>query len=323
MNKSASFELQGHRGARGLRPENTLPSFELALDLGVDAIETDVHLTSDGVPILCHEPILDARLCRACRPGVPGPETKPFLARLTLDQVRGYRADVNPDPVRFPKQQAGPSPLADMLAAQWGHHPYGLPTVAELFSFVRAYAGEEGANLGKTADQRQRAARLIFDLELKRVPFHPELINDGFVGREAGLLEVRLLEEIRRAGVLDRTRVRSFDHRCLAAIKALEPRLALAVLIADTAPISPARLAREVGAEAYCPDYRFVDEELVRRAHAEGVRVIPWTVNDAADWKKLRDWGVDGITTDYPARIELPNFPELSWTRHEQSFKMG
>jgi glycerophosphoryl diester phosphodiesterase len=297
----STFELQGHRGARGLRPENTLPSFELAIDLGVDAIETDVHLTRDGVPIHCHEPILGERLCRLWRSGPPAPHDKPYIAGLTLDQLRCYVADVNPDPVRFPQQQAGPATLAELLAEQWGHHPYGLPTVAELYNFVRAYAGEEGVKAGKSIDQRQSAARLVFDLEIKRVPFHPEYINDGFLGREAGLLEVRLLEEIQRASMLGRTRVRSFDHRSLAALKALEPSLAVAVLIADTAPVSPGLLARQVGAEFFCPDYRFVDEELIRQAHAEGVRVIPWTVNEVADCKKLRDWGVDGVTTDYPS----------------------
>ena len=284
-----------------------MPSFELAIDLCVDAIETDVHLTGDGVPILCHEPILDERLCRTWRSGSPAVDTKPWLARLPLDQVRCYRADVNPDPRRFPRQQIEASPLAELLANEWGCHPYGLPTVAELFAFVRAYAGDEGIKTGKSDSQRQCAARLIFDLEIKRVPFHPEYINDGFRGREAGLLEVRLLEEMQRASVLDRTRMRSFDHRCLAAIKALQPSLAVAVLIADTIPVSPGELARQVGADIFCPDYRFVDEELVRRAHDEGIRVIPWTVNDFVDWEKLRSWGVDGITTDYPDLDQAAN----------------
>ena len=86
------------------------------------------------------------------------------------------------------------------------------------------------------------------------MPFYPELINDGFAGREPGLLEKRLLEEIQRASVLSRTRVRSFDHRSLAAMKTLEPAMSLAVLMADeTAPLHPGRLAREVGAKCTVP----------------------------------------------------------------------
>lgn len=300
MSFERPFELQGHRGARGLRPENTLPSFELALDLGVDSIETDVHLTSDGVPILCHDPILDERLCRLRGEGAPPPASKPWIARLTLEQLRCYRADINPAPHRFPQQQAVPAPLADLLAHRWSVDPYGLPTVGELLAFVVAYAGEDGKTAGKSEAQRQKAARVLFDLEIKRVPFHPEFMGDGFNGKEPGQLEVRLLEEVRKWGVLDRCRVRSFDHRSLAAVKMLEPKLPVAVLIAETLPVSPGGLARQVGAEFFCPDYQFVDETLVRRAHAEGLRIIPWTVNERVDFGRLRDWGVDGITTDFP-----------------------
>src|SRR5204863_10044856 len=94
----ATFELQGHRGARGLRPENTLPSFEAALDAGVTSIETDVHLTADNVPVLYHDAILSERLCRLL-PGVRGLDAsrRPALRSLTLADLRTYRADLNPD----------------------------------------------------------------------------------------------------------------------------------------------------------------------------------------------------------------------------------
>src|SRR5438132_2780235 len=95
------FDLQGHRGARGLRPENTLPSFEAAFDAGVTSIETDVCLTADGVPVLFHDAALSECLCRLL-PGATGPEParRPALCGLTLAQLRGYRADRNPDPSR-------------------------------------------------------------------------------------------------------------------------------------------------------------------------------------------------------------------------------
>src|SRR3954470_22797234 len=101
------FLLQGHRGARGLRPENTLPSFEAALDAGVTTVETDLHLTRDGVAVLCH----DARLGEwwATPLGsapVLGPAHRPAISSLTVEELRGYRADRNPDPARFPGQSA-------------------------------------------------------------------------------------------------------------------------------------------------------------------------------------------------------------------------
>src|SRR2546427_2884062 len=93
------FDLQGHRGARGLKPENTLPSFEVAFDLGVTSVETDVHLTRDGVAVIFHNHHVSERLCHR-REGadVPDPRTRPLVAALTLDQLRGFRACFNPDP---------------------------------------------------------------------------------------------------------------------------------------------------------------------------------------------------------------------------------
>src|SRR5260370_31045039 len=93
---SKRFDLQGHRGARGLKPENTLPSFEVAFDLGVTSVETDVYLTADGVPVLFHDPVISDRL----------------ISSLTLAQIRGYRADGNPNPQQFPQPSIEITPLA-------------------------------------------------------------------------------------------------------------------------------------------------------------------------------------------------------------------
>src|SRR5262245_41642681 len=115
------FDFQGHRGARGLQPENTLPSFEIALDHGVTAIETDIHLTRDNVPVLCHDPHITERLCvRLPGSKAPEPKERAAIRSLTLEQLRSYRADVNPDPVRFPDQHADVPPLAKTFAAATG-----------------------------------------------------------------------------------------------------------------------------------------------------------------------------------------------------------
>src|SRR5438270_12447976 len=109
---SGTFHLQGHRGARGLKPENTLPSFEAALDAGVSSVETDLHFTRDGVVVLCHEPALDATLFTP-----PAPDVIPtVIAALTLAELRAWRADRSPDPVRFPNQDAVITPLARWFA---------------------------------------------------------------------------------------------------------------------------------------------------------------------------------------------------------------
>jgi glycerophosphoryl diester phosphodiesterase len=295
---STHFELQGHRGARGARPENTLPSFEAALDAGVDAVETDLQLTHDAVPVLCHDPLLSSRLCG----NLPFPEGTP-ISRLSLAELRRCRLDRNPDLQRFPDQKADVPPAAALFAEKHGLDPYGVPALADLFAFAAAYAGELGERAGKSSERRDRARRLRFDLELKRVPFHPEAIGDDFTGGAAGLLERRVAEAARAAGAAGRTRVRSFDHRSVRALREIAPEIEGAVLVADAAVIDPAEVAQRAGAAVYCPSYMFVDEEQVRKAHAGGVRVLPWTVNDAAAWRRLLAWGVDGLATDFPDRL--------------------
>ncbi len=298
------FDAQGHRGARGLQPENTLASFETALDYGMTAIETDVHLTRDNVPLLSHDPYISERLC-SLLPGrtAPEPAGHPAVRSLSLEQLRCYRADRNPDPARFPEQKTDVPPLTRALADAWNMHPYVIPTLADLIRFVEEYAGEQGRALGKTEQQRAGAGRLRFDLELKRQPFRPETIGDGFDGTNPGVLERRVVEVVTQAGVVDRTIVRSFDHRCVRAIRQLEPGLTTAVLIAGTAPIHPAALVRDADAQIYCPEFLYLRQEDVAECHAEGVRVVPWTVNETEDVKRLQEWNVDGMTTDYPDRL--------------------
>jgi glycerophosphoryl diester phosphodiesterase len=284
------FHLQGHRGARGVHPENTLPSFEAAFDAGVSSIETDLHLTRDRVIVLHHDAFLDS-----------SPNT--LISQICLNDLRRYRIDRNPDPRRFPDQRAIVTPLAKRFAQRHGVYPFGIPTLSELFQFVEDYAGDAGEQVGKTPWQRQRARHVRFDLELKRVPFHPEAIGDGFDGTSPGVLEECLVDTVRHANAVMRTTVRSFDHRSVRFLRRMEPGLTGAVLIAETTPIAPAELVERADASFYCPDYRFVDADVVRQIRAAGAQILPWTVNHSAEWQRLIDWGVDGITTDLPARL--------------------
>ncbi|HEV2946356.1 MAG TPA: glycerophosphodiester phosphodiesterase family protein [Gemmataceae bacterium] len=304
QSRRATFELQGHRGARGLKPENTLASFEVAFDLGVSSIETDVHLTADSVPILFHDSSVSDSLYHAIPgKGATDPGNRALISSLTLDDLRKYRADRNPDPARFPNQDNQPTPAAKSFAALRGLDLLTPPTLPELFAFATAYAGDLGKESGKSEAHRARASKIRFDLELKRVPFRPAVIGDAFDGQTAGLLEQRVIQVIREAGMTHRTRIRSFDHRCVRLIADIEPGLERAILIAGTAPVSPAELVLQAGAQVYCPEIDFLDELQVRQIHESGFKVIPWTVNDPGDWQKLLDWGVDGITTDFPDRL--------------------
>jgi len=301
--QSSSFDLQGHRGARGLKPENTLPAFEIAFDLGVTSVETDVHLTADGVPILFHDAEVSDRLCRL----IPGsgavePSKRPKVSSLNLMQIRQYRADINPNPNRFAVQDNQTTPLADWFAERHGIEAFAPPTLADLFSFTLAYAGEPGRKAGKTDQRRNQSGRVRFDLELKRVPFRPAVIGDGVDGTTSGILEQRVIQAARDANMINRVSFRSFDHRCIRIMGELAPESTRAILV-EGAPVSPADLARQAGAQVYCPEFEFLDELQVQQIHEAGLRVLPWTVNEPADWQRLLDWGVDGITTDFPDQL--------------------
>jgi len=299
-----SIEVQGHRGGRGLKPENTLPAFEVAMDLGVASIETDLHLSADGWPVLHHDPFLNPGLVRRL-PGSTGPDPaeRPRIRSLSLVQLRGYRADGQPFPVRFPGQDVAVTPLAALFAARHGIHPYTPPTLADLCAFVHAYAGDLGHEAGKSDAPRRAAAHVRLDLELKRVAYHSEYIGDDFDGERPGLLEQRVAQIVSAAGLAERTTVRSFDHRAVRAMRALNPAITGGVLIGDAVPAAPEQVARAAGASVYCPRFSFVDEITIRRLHDHGMRVLPWTVNEPADWDRLLGSGVDGLTTDYPDRL--------------------
>jgi glycerophosphoryl diester phosphodiesterase len=189
--------------------------------------------------------------------------------------------------------------LAERFAAARGFDARAIPTLADFFAFVAEYASD----LCKTPMQREQARRLIFDIELKRVPFEPATIGDDFDGDKPALLERVVVDAIRSADVVERARVRSFDHRSVLAVKTLEPKLTTGLLIYNTLPVDVAALLESARADIYCPDYRFLDARTVRQVIAAGKRVIPYTVNEPHDWQRLHEWGVHGICTDVPDQL--------------------
>lgn len=300
-------EIHGHRGARGLRPENTLPAFELALDLGVTALELDLHLTNDGIPVVCHDPRLSPRLARRA-PGVdsseiPDSAALPAIAGMTYRQLKHYLVDRNPEPRRFPEQRAVAGALAQWFAEQYHLPPFAIPTLGDVFEFVSAYAGQPGEKVGKPEDKRQRAASVIFNIELKRDPKRPENIPDRFDGQQPGHFEQAVWETINKHRVQRRCIIQCFDWRVLRIFHAFDASLALSALL-DSAP--PADLTEQlnlVKATIYSPNHQRLTEPLTKAVQQSGKRVIPYTINEESRMATLLDWGVVGIITDFPDRL--------------------
>ena len=282
-----AFELQGHRGARGLEPENTLAAFERALAIGVSTLELDIALTADGVPVIVHDPHLPPDMARDAQGQWLATPT-PLIRGLTLAQVQAYdlgRAREGSTTARnFPQQQA--------------RDGQRLPTLAELLARVKAL-GADGVR---------------FNIEVKTNPAKP-----GDTATPEQFVHA-ILAVVREAGMQNRVMLQSFDWRSLRLAQQLAPELPLAYLTvksrnADNASDpqwtaglkladhpSVAHMVRAAGGTFWTPNFASLSEAAVRQAQALGLKVIAWTVNEPADMQRLIDWGVDGLITDYPDR---------------------
>ena len=155
---------------------------------------------------------------------------------------------------------------------------------------MKAYA----ADPRKSDEQRANAGQLVLDLEIKNEPFEAP-IPATMVNRVADLID--------ESGMRTRCRVRSFDHRIVKQMGELLPKLRTGVLITGTVPVDQVEMVLAANAAFYCPDYRILEKSQVKLMHEEGIRVLPWTVNEPWEWQHLLDWDVDGITTDDPAAL--------------------
>ena len=288
------FDLQGHRGARGRRPENTLPGFEFTLDLEVTTLEFDLQLTKDDVVVVSHDGVLGEN----CH--VEGAELPRQVRELTLPELKQYRCDLNPDANRFAEQVAQAMPLAG--------EDYTVPTLQELFEFVEAYASSDI----KSESQRERASTVRFNMETKRKPRKPELIGDGFDGKTPGLFEKRIVELVEQYDLVERVTIQSFDHRSINVIPQLNPDIQTVALTARGTNV--AQIAEETSATVWSPDYKTLTAKNLATAHEAGLLVIPWTVNEPDVMEKLIELGVDGLITDYPdLLVEILKKRGIEW----------
>ena len=288
-----AFDLQGHRGARGLRPENTLAGFAHAAAIGVSTLEMDLAVTRDGELVIAHDPFLNPDLVR-------GPDGRwlatkgPAIHALTLADLKRYDIGrINPD-----------GKYTSLFPAQQPVDGQRFPTLAEVFALV----------LGSGKPLR-------LNIETKITPNSPgETVDPATFARLA-------VDAVRAAAFAQRATIQSFDWRPLLHLKKLAPEIETACLTSETETLdtvqrksaapspwhagldlaahggSLPRLVRAAGCGTWSPSWRNVTPALVAEAHALALKVVPWTVNDPADMARLIDLKVDGLITDYPDRL--------------------
>ncbi|WP_369634561.1 glycerophosphodiester phosphodiesterase [Nocardia sp. JMUB6875] len=282
-----AFDLQAHRGGRGMTIEESLPGFAKALELGVSTLELDIVLTKDKAPLIWHDPKIQGEKCTDTAPAFPDDPQYPYVGKLvhdlTFDQV--HTLDCGKKLAGFPEAQELP-----------GNKIARLP---ELFDLVKTYPGAFDA--------------IRYNVETKVEAEHPEqsATPEEFVDV--------ILGAIGAAGATDKVEIQSFDWRSLPLVKAANPNIPTVALYDDTTfkpnsawlgPVhyedhagDPLGAIKALGANISSPDYKLMTgAEYVRKAHDLGIKVIPWTVNEKDAIGQMLDQGVDGLITDYPNR---------------------
>ena len=265
------FDKQGHRGCRGLMPENTVPAMLHALGMGVTTLEMDVVITKDKKVILSHEPWFGKEITTKPDGKYIGErEERTYnIYWMTYEQTKTFDVGMKPHP-RFPQQQK-------MKATK--------PLLADVIDSI------------KVDMMTRRRPFPFYNIETKTNPefdgvFHPK--PEEFVELLMAVIKEKQIEDF--------VIIQSFDFRTLQYLHKQYPAIKTAMLIEDFDKRTLAEQVKALGftPTIYSPAYKLVTEDLLKKCHSQNMKVIPWTVNDKATIDKLKEMGVDGIITDYP-----------------------
>lgn len=267
----AEFDKQGHRGCRGLMPENTIPAMIHALGMGVTTLEMDVVLTKDKKVILSHEPWFAQEITTKPDGSYMGEreERKFNIYWMTYEQTLTFDVGMKQHP-RFPKQQK-------MKVTK--------PLLADLVDSVKQYM------------MLARRPFPYYNIETKTNPQF-----DGVFTPKPEELVDAIMDVVNAKQIEDYVIIQSFDFRTLQYLHQKYPGVRTAMLIEgeDTRTLDEQLKALGFTPSIYSPAYTLVNEKLLKKCHAKQIRVIPWTVNEKAKIDELKAMGVDGIITDYP-----------------------
>lgn len=266
------FDWQGHRGARGLAPENSLPGFLAAIQYPLQTLELDCVISKDSAVVVSHEPWLSSVIC-LLPDGTPITKEKEdslIIWQMTYAEIQSFDCGKTRNP-NFPEQNTQPA---------------YKPLLSEVVNRLKEHCKSKKIRFPN------------FNIEIKS---NPEW--DNIKTPEPELFARLVLSQVKALGIKRKTCIQSFDVRSLKAIKAMDDEVTLSFLVSNEKSIEENLAELGFQPEIYSPNYALVTPELVTKAHQIGIQVIPWTVNEQEDMKKLIEMGVDGIITDYPNRM--------------------
>jgi glycerophosphoryl diester phosphodiesterase len=270
---ATKLDIQGHRGCRGLLPENTLPAFIKALDLGVTTLELDLAVSRDGQLVVSHEPYLSPKICKGPNGESVTPANQKQFNLYQMDYAEIAKCDCGSrGNVDFPEQQK--------MAAY-------KPLLATVIDEVEKYVAEKKLPLP------------YYNIEIKSEPktdstYHP-------APPQFSELVYQLLKA---KGLLRRANVQSFDGRILQWLHQHRPDVRLAYLVFGQANFEKNLADLGFIPETYSPHFMLVNPALLSYAAQKGFKVIPWTVNELDKMRELQQMGVHGLITDYPDRAK-------------------
>jgi glycerophosphoryl diester phosphodiesterase len=267
---SAGFDWQGHRGCRGLMPENSIPAFLKALDFDkVTTLELDLAVSKDGKLIVSHEPWFNPAITLLANgDSIPKKDAEKYLIYgLTAAEIKQFDCGTKGN-VRFPRQEK--------------QRVY-KPTLSEVVEAVKAKSPQK---------------KLLWNIEIKSEPAW-----DGIRTPPIADFAMILMKELAQLGIENQTCVQSFDVRALQEIRKIKPNQTMALLIENIQGFDKNIDKLGFIPTIYSPYYKLVNKRLVKKCHDKNIKLIPWTVNDVESMKYLIRLGVDGIITDYPDLI--------------------
>jgi len=304
LSKPNHIKIYGHRGARGILPENTLDSFQYLFDNNINAYETDILISKDFVPVITHDFHLDPSLTKD-EEGNWLEDENIKIIDLTYEQISKYEVGSLNKLTKYGRRFLNQKKLENQK----------IPKVSELLDLT----------------SKNNISNLVINLEIKSTP-----VQDNLTPSPKDMVKL-VIEEVNKSDLTDKIIYSSFDWRVLREIKNYNPEIPRAYLsfeqqggsgsfgnIYDQSPwmdftplhnnVDLPKLIKALGGMAWHPYFRNVTEKIVEISHNENLPVNVWTVNDEEDMLRMIDIGVDGIMTDYPVQLkELCEKKNINW----------